>query len=143
VRLVLNGEWVGRTAAATARAQWALRAHQGRHDGLWRGFREVKGDTDHLLGEDNPHNCRWHSGGTCDADCGDPSLLDCCGRSRCRIHTRECYDSDTDLIRVRESGHVLHECRGYLAPTSLGRELGPNDQVKILCIERGAIAPKP
>ena len=51
------------------------------------------------------------------------------------------------MIRVPSECGTPTTCfmnaEAYLAQTSLGRELGPDDRVKIICVHSGAIAPAP
>jgi hypothetical protein len=51
------------------------------------------------------------------------------------------------MIRVPSECGTPTTCfmnaQAYLAQTSLGRELGPDDRVKIICVHSGAIAPAP
>ena len=51
------------------------------------------------------------------------------------------------LIRVPSECGTPTTCfmnaQAYLAQTSLGRELSPDDRVKIICVHSGAIAPAP
>jgi hypothetical protein len=54
-------------------------------------------------------------------------------------------ENATTVIRVPSECGTPATCfmnaQAYLAQTSLGKELGPHDRVKIICDHRGLIAP--
>jgi hypothetical protein len=83
---------------------------------------------------------RW---GANDADRANPYLLDSYDSRPCNMHAAECRDHDTCAIKVRHSDHMLQEAQANLAQTSLARELGLDDRVKINCVHSGVIATAP